>query len=187
VEQPRQTLAELLRHWRGGSSEAGKRVIELVYDDLREIAGRYMRAERPDHTLQPTALVHEFCVQLLAGRPIDVRDRAHLLAVAARQLRRILINHARDIKAAKRGAGAPKLSLDDLQSFGEAPHDILELHLALSQLEQVDKRAAEVVELRYFGGLTEIEIAEVLGSSVATVKRDWTFARTWLLRELLGY
>jgi RNA polymerase sigma factor (TIGR02999 family) len=179
-------ITELLQHWRGGSSDAGRRVFELVYDDLREIAGRYMRSERPDHTLQPTALVHELCVRLLSGHPIDLQDRAHFLAVAARQLRRLLVNHARDLKAAKRGGAAAKLSIDDLQSFGQAPHDVLDLDMALSRLDKVDKRAAEVIELRYFGGLTEAETAEALGISVASIKRDWTFARTWLLRDLLG-
>ena len=115
---------------------------------------------------------------------MSIQDRTHLLAVAARQVRRILVNHARDLHALKRGGDAIKLSLDDLHAFGRQPQDVLDLDMALERLVELDARAAEVVELRYFGGLSETETAEAMQVSVATIKRDWNFARTWLLRRL---
>ena len=177
-------IQPLLDAWRQGDIAARERVFELMYADLRRIAAAHMRRERPDHTLQATALVHEVYLRLFSRSAVDFKDRAHLLAVAARQVRRILLNHARDLHAAKRGGDAIKLSLEDLHEFGRQPHDLLLLDVVLKRLAHVDPRAAETVELRYFGGLTEAETAEVLGTSVATVKRDWNFARVWLLRQL---
>jgi len=174
----------LLQDWRAGSTNAGHRLMEVVYDDLRQLAHVYMRRERRDHMLQPTALVHEVYLRLFAGSAASFQDRTHLLAVAARQLRRVLVNNARDLHALKRGGDAIQLSLDDLHGFGQQPQDVLDLHMALERLAGLDARAAEVVELRYFGGLSEAETAEALRVSVATVKRDWNFARTWLLRHL---
>lgn len=156
-----------------------------VYDELRRLAAHYMRQERPDHTLQATALVHELYLRLFQSEPVEWQNRAHFFAVAAQALRRILVNHARDRQAQKRGGKQVRLSLTDVNGLAEpAEHDLLEIEEALARLEQLDPRAARVVELRFFAGLTEAEAAEALGVSVATLKRDWAFGRAWLLRHL---
>ena len=156
-----------------------------AYDQLHRIAAELIRQERQDHTLQATALVNELYVRLFASEPVAWQDRAHFFAVAARQLRRILVNHARDRRAVKRGAGAIKLSLTDVDLTSKPlQEDVLSVDQALSRLEQFDQRVAHVVELRFFGGLHEKEAAAVLGISVPTLKRDWEFARSWLLTQL---
>jgi RNA polymerase sigma factor (TIGR02999 family) len=178
-------ISALIRFWRDGDAHAGSRLAELMYEDFRQLARGYMRTERPDHTLQPTALVNEMFIRVFAGAAPHVADRRHLLAIAARQLRRILINHGRDSRAAKRGLGAIKLSLAGLGDLPDRePPDLLDLDVSLENLQKLDPRAEQVVTLKYFAGLTEAEIGETLGVSVASVKRDWDFARTWLLREL---
>jgi RNA polymerase sigma-70 factor, ECF subfamily len=181
-----ESLTVLLRAWNEGSQEAADEIITIVYNELRRLAAHYLQTERPDHTLQPTALVHELYLKLCAGEPIDWQGRGHFLAVAARQLRHLIIDYARTQRAQKRGGAFGKISLDDAPDVGVVPMDgrVLELDDALTRLDQLDTRAAKVVELRYFGGLTEREIAEALDISVATVKRDWAFARAWLLKEL---
>ena len=179
-------IRNLLEGWRNGGDEARDRLMELVYDDLRQLAHARMRAERRDHTLDATALVHEVYLRLFGGSPIELNDRSHLLAVAARQLRRVLVNHARDLHAAKRGGDAARVTLQDFHAFGQQPPELMHLDSALTRLAEVDARTAQVVELRYFGGLSELETAEALGISVSTVKRDWKFARVWLLRQLGG-
>jgi RNA polymerase sigma factor (TIGR02999 family) len=179
-----EAIQTLLEDWRNGRGSARDRLAELVYDDLRQLAHARMRHERHDHTLDATALVHEVYLRLFGGTAIDLKDRTHLLAVAARQLRRVLVNHARDLNAAKRGGDAVRVTLNDFHAFGQRPPELMELDMALTQLSEVDARAAQVVELRYFGGLSEPETAEALGISVSTVKRDWQFARVWLLRQL---
>lgn len=180
-------IRNLLERWRnGGADGAHDRLIELVYDDLRQLARARMRHERGDHTLDATALVHEVYLRLFGGTAIDLNDRTHLLALAAKQLRRVLVNHARDLRAAKRGGDAPRVTLHDFHGLAHQQPEVLALDLALSRLAEVDARAAQVVELRYFGGLSEAETAEALEISVSTVKRDWQFARIWLLRQLGG-
>lgn len=158
-----------------------------MYAELRRLAASYMRNERSDHTLQPTALVNELFIKLSQAETIDYQNRAHFFAVAAQQLRRILINYARDRNADKRGGKQVKLALTDVNGLtSPREQDLLELEEALIRLEQTDERAARLIELRFFGGLTEPEAADVLGVSVPTVKRDWAFGRAWLLRHLQG-
>jgi RNA polymerase sigma factor (TIGR02999 family) len=178
-------LTTLLAGWRNGDKAAADELIAAVYQELHRVAGRYMRAERPDHTLQPTALVNELFLKLLDHGPVDWQNRAHFFAVAAGQLRRILVNHARDRNAQKRGGKRVKLALTEVNGLAE-PHeqDLLELDEVLDRLEQVDERAARVIELRFFAGMTDAEAAEALGISVATLKRDWAFGRAFLLRHL---
>lgn len=177
-------VTTLLENWRQGDKSAADELVATVYQELHRVAARYMRGERPDHTLQPTALVNELFIKLLDA-PVDWQNRAHFFAVAAGQLRRILVNHARDRQAEKRGGKRVKLALTEVNGLAEPrEQDLLDLNDALDRLEQVDTRAARVIELRFFAGLTEAEAAEVLGISPATLKRDWAFGRAWLLRHL---
>lgn len=186
MASPSQSVTQLLNSWSAGDEAAGRELVEIVYKELRRLAAYYMSQERPGHTLQPTALVHELYVQLFSSDPIEWRSRGHFLAVAARQLRHILVDHARGRKTLKRGGGAETVPLGDATGAFtvDAGVELLDLDQALARLGELDARAAQVVELRYFGGLTESETAEALDISVATVKRDWEFARTWLLKEI---
>jgi RNA polymerase sigma-70 factor (ECF subfamily) len=175
----------LLTNWRAGDPSAAEKLIASVYKELRQLAGYYMRDEREDHTLQPTALVHELFLRLSKSERVSWQNRAHFFAVAARQLRRILVNHARDRQVDKRGGKRVKLTLSYLNGVSQArEQDVLELNDALDRLEGFEPRAARVIELRFFAGLTEAEAAEALGISVASLKRDWAFGRAWLLRQL---
>jgi len=178
------TLTLWLVEWRNGNQEAGQKLFEAAYQELRRLAAWYLQRERPDHTLQPTALVNELYLKLFAGEPVEWRNRAHFFAVAAQQMRRILIDHARAHLAEKRGGGDAWLSTADADGVA-APRaeELLELDEALRRLEELDQRSARVVELRFFGGLTEAEAAEVLDISLATLKRDWGFARAWLVDQ----
>jgi RNA polymerase sigma factor (TIGR02999 family) len=163
-------FSELLRGWRNGDKRAADELMDTAYEELRRLAAHFMKQERPDHTLQATALVNELYVRLFASEPVAWQDRAHFFAVAARQLRRILVNHARDRRAGKRGAGALRLSLSDVKGINKPLNeDLLAVDQALSRLEQLDKRAGQVGELRFFGGLQEKEAAAVLGISVPTL------------------
>lgn len=178
-------VTQLLNAWGAGDEAAGNELIAIVYKELRRLAAYYLKVERPDHTLQPTALVHELYIKLFSTEPVEWRDRGHFLAVAARQLRNILIDHARVQHAQKRGGAPRKLSLEEVGDIGIVVDGrILDVDRALDRLARLDERAAKVVELRYFGGLTETEVGGVLDISLATVKRDWEFARTWLLTEI---
>jgi len=178
-------VTHLLNNWGSGDEAAGQELIEIVYKELRRLAAHYLKTERPDHTLQPTALVHELYIKLFSTEPVEWKDRGHFLAVAARQLRNIVIDYARVQHAQKRGGAQRKLSLEDLGEVGVViDARVLEVDRALEKLSQLDERAAKVVELRYFGGLTEGEAAQALDISIATVKRDWEFARTWLLSQM---
>jgi RNA polymerase sigma factor (TIGR02999 family) len=180
-------VTTLLLDWRQGDAAAGDRFMGVVYNELRRIAARCLHAERPDHTLQPTALVHELYLRLFAsGDPITWQNRAHFFAVASQTLRRILVDHARANRAEKRGGGQIKLSLTAAQGWlDDRNEDFLALEESLGRLERLQPRAAQVVELRFFGGLQEDEVAEVLGIAPITVKRDWKFARAWLMSQLL--
>jgi RNA polymerase sigma factor (TIGR02999 family) len=180
-----QPLTLLLNRWHGGDRAAGDELITIVYEQLKRMAGRHMQRERPDHTLEASALVHELYVRLSASEPIEWQNRAHFFAVATQQLRRILVNHARDAQAQKRGGKRVKISLTQIPGLaGERAEDVLYLHEALEELEKLNQRAARVIELRFFGGLSEEEAAEVIGVSLATLKRDWRFARAWLRDRL---
>src|ERR1017187_1553307 len=180
------SITQLLHDVEAGDRAAETRLIELVYQNLHRIAQRYMRRERPDHTLQATALVHEAYMEL-RGRKTTWKDRAHFYAAAAQSIRRILVDHARGARAEKRGGGARKLTLNDLLLFSDREsEELLDIHNALDRLAEWDPRQAKIVELRFFGGLTETEIAEVLQVSERTVKEDWKIARAWLQSQLTG-
>lgn len=177
----------LLADVRAGRAGAADRLFPLVYDELRRLAASYLRRERRDHTLQPTALVHEAFLRLVGAEDQRWESRAHFLAVAARAMRRILIDHARGRHAQKRGGKAAKVSLADLDQPAVDRDDyLIALDEALERLGRLDERQARVVELRFFGGLTIEEAAAVLGVSHATVERDWNVAKAWLHREVTG-
>jgi RNA polymerase sigma factor (TIGR02999 family) len=178
-------VTALLQAWGRGDAEALQALVPLVERELRRVAAHQMRGEREGHTLQPTALVNEAYLRLVGITRIEWRNRAHFLAVAARTMRRILIDLARAKDYQKRGGRQPKVSLDGVDvAAPDAGHDVVAVHEALDALAKQDARKAQVVELRYFGGLTVDETAEVLGVSAETVMRDWKFAKAWLLREM---
>ena len=178
---------QLLVDWGEGNERACEALLPLVYEELRRIAGAYMRRERPDHTLQPTALVHEAYLRLVDQRRVNWTNRAQFVGMAAVMMRRILVNHARDRGAAKRGANLPVISLADADAPAAAPDlDVVALHDALDRLAAIDARKSRIVELKFFGGLTTAEIGEVLNLSHATVEREWSFARAWLYEAVAG-
>lgn len=161
------------------------RLVPIVYDELRRLAGAYLRRERADHTLQPTALAHEAWMRLVDATKVVWRDRAQFLAIAARTMRQILVDHARAHRAQKRGGDAVRVTLSDAPAgFGRPDLDLLAVDEALHALAELDERKARVVELRFFGGLTETEAAHALGVSQTTVENDWRFARAWLAGRL---
>jgi RNA polymerase sigma factor (TIGR02999 family) len=169
-----------------GDPRALKTLIPLVYDELRRLARAQLRRERPGHTLQTTALVHEAYLRLAGQEKLSFESRGHLRAIAANTMRRILVEHARARRAAKRGGERARLTLTDGLGLAEEskPVDVLALDEALRRLAEVDPRASRVVELRFFGGLTVEETAEILGVSAPTIKREWALARAWLRREM---
>jgi RNA polymerase sigma factor (TIGR02999 family) len=178
-------VSELLRSWGRGDLQARDDLLPLVYRELKRRAGAYLRQERRDHTLQPTALVHEAYVRLVGLERLPWQNRAQFFGVAATMMRRILIDHARERRAAKRPGAGLRVALDD--RIGEAsPVDceVLLLDQALDELTQLDARQAQIVELRYFGGMSEEEVASVLSLSRATVSREWRTARAWLYRRM---
>lgn len=182
--QPPQAVTELLVKWRGGDQEALQALIPLVYNELRAVARHYLQGERRDHTLQSMALVHEAYLRLVNHGPVQTENRAHFVAVAARLMRQILVDHARAHRAAKRGAGL-KVELDgDIEVSKAQGTDLVALDEALIALSRRDEQQSRIVELRYFGGLTLEETARVLSISPATVKRDWNMAKAWLTREM---
>ena len=177
-------IVQLLGAWQGGDRSAYDRLFSLVYAELHRLARGKMRREVPGHSLQPTLLVHEVYMRL-AGAGIALQDRTHFLSVAARVMRRILVDVARQRRAQKRGGGEVRVTLTgELAAPSQDPVDVLTLNTALLSLQELDPRQAEVVELSYFGGLTHPEIATLLGISAATVDRDLRHARAWLKREL---
>ena len=177
----------ILQELRSGDPTAADRLLPLVYDELRSLARNLLRRERSDHTLQPTALVHEAYLRLVDQRNCDAKDRARFIAIAANVMRRILVDHARRRGADKRGGGQRRISLDEgLLSTEQREVDILDVDRAMSRLEQVDPRHAEVARLRVFGGLSIEEIASALEMAHRTVERSWRAARAWLSTELRG-
>jgi len=185
--QASSSLTQLLREVKEGDKDALDRLLPIAYRELRRIAESYLRRERPDHTLQPTALVHEAYLRLLAQDQPDFRDRSHFFGIAAQLMRQILVDHARTRNAGKRGGGAAKISLDDLNGASESdPALFLDLDRALTKLDARDARKARAVEMRFFAGLSAEESAEALGVSVETVRRDLRLAQAWLQRELSG-
>jgi RNA polymerase sigma-70 factor (ECF subfamily) len=178
-------VTQLLADLQGGRADAAPQLIQLVYDELHRLARGQMRHERADHTLQATALVHEAYLRLVNQPQRTWQNRAHFIAVAAQVMRRILVDYARARRTSKRGSAPHKVPLEEPLVFTEEQSDdLVSLDEALERLAQFDKRQSRVVELRFFGGLTVDETAEVLGISSKTVKRDWTVARAWLHREV---
>jgi len=179
-------ITQLLIAWGDGHHEALDQLVPLVYDDLRRLAGGYMQRESPGHALQPTALVHEAYVRLIDQRRVQWRNRAHFFGVAASMMRRILVDHARARRAGKRGGDAERVTLvgDEVAAVEQNGIDVLALHESLERLAAFDPQQERIVELRYFGGLTIEEAAEVVGISPATVVREWTIAKAWLRADL---
>jgi RNA polymerase sigma factor (TIGR02999 family) len=178
-------ITELLVAWSEGRRDALDRLVPLLYEDLRRLAAGHMRHESPGHSLQATALVHEAYVRLIDQRQVHWRNRAHFFGVAAGMMRRILVDYARSRRADKRGGAWDRVTLVEDQVIGGAQEiDLLALHESLERLAAFDPRQARIVELRYFGGLTIEETAEVVGISEATVVRDWTIAKAWLRADL---
>lgn len=182
---PSSPVSELLKKWQEGDREALPALVPLVYADLRRLARRYLRSERPEHTLQSTALVHEAYLRLAKREKVRFESRTHFFAVSAQLMRQILVDHAREHRADKRGGGL-KLALDDAL----APSPLREVNLvaldeALQELSRLDARQGQIVEMRFFGGLSIEETSEVLGVSPATVKRDWMTARLWLQKQII--
>jgi RNA polymerase sigma factor (TIGR02999 family) len=184
AQDPSQIVGELLAKWRTGDQEALQALVPLVYKDLRAMAHGYLKRERPGHTLQTTALVHEAYLRLVGRRPFEAENRAHFVAVAARLMRQILVDYARNRGAAKRGA-EHKVELDTAITMPQMPNtNVVALDDALQLLAEVDEQQCRLVELRFFGGLTTEEAAEVLGISRSTAKREWNVAKAWLARQM---
>jgi RNA polymerase sigma-70 factor, ECF subfamily len=196
-----QPVTQLLAQWRDGDERAFAELSALMYEELRQLAQRHLRRERSDHTIQKTALVNEAFVRLVGQQSVDWQSRAHFIGLASKLMRRVLVDYARARLADKRGGGAGVLSLDEMAApeADEAPdttptalqhldahtqEEVSAIDQALQRLEQIDARQAQIVEMRYFGGLTVEQTAEAVGISEATVKREWTLARAWLRREL---
>jgi RNA polymerase sigma factor (TIGR02999 family) len=185
IVPPPRDITEMLADLTGGNREAVNALLPLVYDELRAVADNQLRLERKDHTLNATALVHEAYFKLVDQSRVTWQNRAHFLGVAARAMRRILVNYAVARRAQKRGGELIATTYDDeLVPRASAADEVVALDEALERLQQLNERQAAVVEYRFFGGLTQEEIAEVLGVSVPTVKRDWRMARAWLSHEL---
>ena len=180
-----QGVTELLERWSAGDKEALKQLMPLVYDELHRLAGAYLRRERHDHTLQPTALVNEAFLKLVDQHSMRWQNRAQFYGVAAQLMRRILVDHARVHNAAKRDIDRYQVRLDNIGGFGKRPDaDLLALHDVLNRLAEIDPEQSRLVELKFFGGLTIEETAEVMHISHATVEREWKIAKAWLKREL---
>jgi RNA polymerase sigma factor (TIGR02999 family) len=177
-------VTQLLLAWSGGDRAALDRLTPLVHGELRRIAASYLRRERPDHTLQPTALVHEAYLRMVDQKRVQSQNRAHFFAIAANLMRQILVNHARNRRALKRGGGHRHTLDENVAIAGETPIDLLALDDALGKLAKLDPRQSDIIELRFFGGLTEEEVAEVLGVAPITVKREWRSARALLYKEM---
>jgi RNA polymerase sigma factor (TIGR02999 family) len=181
---PEHPVTALLVRWKAGDQEALRTLVPLVYEELRKIAHAMLRVERPDHTLQSTALIHEAYLKLAKQGPPEVENRAHFFAIAAKLMREILVDYARGHAAAKRGAAYRVELKNGIDAVGREEVDIVGLDDALNKLSQRDEQQSQIVELRFFGGLTLEETAEVLDVSPATVKRDWRLAKAWIAREL---
>lgn len=188
VETPSsKQITEILLRQRNGDPQALEAILPLVYNELRKLARYHLRQQRPNHTLQTTALVHEAYLRLAQEKSLEVENRTHLLSIAAQLMRWILVDYERARRAEKRGAGVTRLSLDasvDVPQADTRDVDLLVLDEALERLAKLDPQQSEIIELRYFGGLSIEDTAEVLGISPATVKRSWSSARAWLLREI---
>lgn len=184
-EQGTREVTRLLAAWSQGDRVALEKLTRLVYEELRRLAHRYMAGQRPDHTLQTTALVNQAYLRLASQERPNFANRSHFLAVAAKAMRQILVDHAKASLRQKRGAGTKAVALDEAALLSPEPtREILDLNEALEKLAALDARKAQVVELKYFGGLKQEEIAEALNVSTVTVRRDWVFSKAWLYSEL---
>jgi RNA polymerase sigma-70 factor (ECF subfamily) len=182
---PSATVTQLLHQLAGGNRQAVDELTPLVYSELKRIAGGQLRSERPGHTLQATALVHEAYLKLVDQRDTSWQNRAHFFGVAAQVMRRVLLDYAKGRRREKRGGGVALATLDEALAIGhDRSSDLIEIDEVLTRLEKLDERQAKVVELRFFGGLSVEETAEAMGISEPTVKREWAMARAWLHREL---
>jgi RNA polymerase sigma factor (TIGR02999 family) len=179
-------VTQLLADWRGGNQQALDELMPLVYKELHRLADHYLRRERVGHTLQATALINEAYLRIINQDEVNWQNRAHFFGVAAQMMRRILVDHARSHLYAKRGGGAQKLTINEAIDLPQQERDLdlVALDDALQRLEQLDPQQSKIIELRFFGGLTIEETAEVLGISPATIKREWNWAKAWLYREL---
>ncbi|HWW84051.1 MAG TPA: sigma-70 family RNA polymerase sigma factor [Vicinamibacterales bacterium] len=185
--EPKGDVTRLLAELNAGNQDALAALVPLVYDELRKLAARYLRRERPDQTLQATALVHEAYLRLVEQRAVQWQNRAHFLGIAAQAMRRILVSRARASNASKRGSGALELPLDGVALVTpQQPVDLVALDAALEHLAGIDAQQSRIVELRFFGGLTVEEVGEVLGLSTSTIKREWRLAKAWLRREMVA-
>jgi RNA polymerase sigma factor (TIGR02999 family) len=185
TDLPDQNITQLLRSWGEGNEEALEQLTPFVYQELHRLAAHYMRQEKPGHTLQATALVNEAYLRLINWKNVEWKSRAHFVAVSAQLMRRILVDYARSRLYAKRGGNARPVSLDDAPPLcDDRLMAVSDVDLALERLAEMDPRKAHIVELRYFGGLSVEEVAEILSISTITVIRSWNFAKAWLLREL---
>jgi RNA polymerase sigma-70 factor (ECF subfamily) len=185
VPQTPQNVTQLLIAWNGGNKDALDELLPIVYDELRRQAARYLRRERPGHTLQTTALIHEAYLRLIDQKSVQWQNRAQFFGIAARMMRRILVDHARTKHRAKRGGADLRVSLTDATSVTKDPDlDLVELDEALNRLAEIDPQQSKIVELRFFSGLNVEETATALQISPGTVKRDWKVAKAWLYREI---
>ena len=185
MSEKNREISLILKDWRNGKRESADVLLSLVYDELRRIARQYLRKERSDHTLQPTALVHEAYMKLIDISDVDWQDRAHFFAVASKTMRHILVDYARARLTDKRGGEVRRIALEDaVQLSDETNVDLLALDEAMCVLAGFDEQQSKIVELRFFGGLTIEETAHVLSISPATVKREWTMAKAWLFRRI---
>jgi RNA polymerase sigma factor (TIGR02999 family) len=181
---PDRSTDELIAKWRAGDAQALQDLLPLIYEELRRVARRQLRSERDNHTLQTTALINEAYLRLIGGERADIQDQRHFVALASRLMRQVLVDHARSRLAAKRDGGVRVTMSEDLALADQSEIDLLAVDDALNRLSGFDPQQAQVVELRFFGGMSIMETSEALHISAATVKRDWTTARAWLRREL---
>jgi RNA polymerase sigma factor (TIGR02999 family) len=177
-------VTELLQQWKEGDENALRALVPLVYKELRSLAHYHLQSERPDHTLQSTALVHEAYLRLLGGQPVELQNRAHFVAVASRLMRQILVDYARSRRANKRDGGCKVIFEDVIALPVTGDAELLALNEALDELSRIDERQGKIVEMKFFGGLSAPEISQVMGISRATVDRDWATARVWLYRQI---
>ena len=179
-------VTQLLLDWSDGDESAVDKLLPVVYDELRRLAARFLRQERTDHTLQPTALVHEAYLRLVNQQHVEMKNRAQFFGLASQVMRNILVSHARQYLSAKRGAGAGKISLDDMTNgyTNERAAELVALDEALQELERFDSRKCQIIQLRYFGGLSLEEIEVVVGISAATIRRDLRMAEAWLYKSM---
>jgi RNA polymerase sigma-70 factor, ECF subfamily len=178
------SLTQLLIDVGNGNDAALNQILPQIYDELRRLAGSYMSRERSDHTLQPTALVHEAYLRLIDQRRVDWKNRAQFFGLAANMMRRVLVNHARDRAAGKRGGSSPRVTLSMAEGLEQPELDVMAVDEALRKLAELDPRKARIIEFKFFTGLTADEISELLRISTATVEREWKFARAWLFNAL---